>query len=105
MNYRPRQNKKALPDGGTADPHSTTPMRSPLARKRRLNPEKLLLSKWTAVRVRNKERHFLVIKYIEPEDPQSPLEFVEMEAVLTRRSFTLAWRDLLDPEVWTQGWK
>jgi len=105
MNYRPGQKKKALPDGGTADPQSIAPKRSPPPRKRRLNPEKLLLSKWTAVRVRNKERHFLVTETIEPEDPQAPLEFVQMEAVLTHRTFTLAWRDLLDPQVWIQGWK
>ena len=34
---------------------------------RRLNPSKLLLSKWTAVTPRGKERHFLVTKLLLPE--------------------------------------
>ena len=35
----------------------------------RLNPKKLLLSKWTAVTPTSKEKHFVVIKVIEPEPP------------------------------------
>jgi tryptophan-rich hypothetical protein len=39
-----------------------------------INPAKLLLSKWTAVKPVNKEKHFLVTKLIEPENECDPLE-------------------------------
>jgi hypothetical protein len=57
--------------------------------KRRLNPRKLLLSKWTAAQPQNRERHFLV---------------TELQAVLTQRSQQLDWRQLQDSECWRQGW-
>ena len=41
-----------------------------LQRPRKLNPlqpNKLLLSKWTAVEPRAKEKHFLVAKLVDPE--------------------------------------
>lgn len=72
---------------------------------RRLSPRKLLLSKWTAAAPQRKEKHFIVTKLIEPETPSAPLEFVELEAVLSRRSVVLPWRDLTDTGKWAQGWK
>jgi tryptophan-rich hypothetical protein len=72
---------------------------------RRLSPAKLPLSKWTAVAPRQKEKHFIVTKLIEPEAPSAPPEFVEIEAVLSRRSVVLPWRDLTDTSKWMQGWK
>jgi hypothetical protein len=35
-----------------------------------LNPQKLRLSKWTAVNPQEKEKHFLVTKVINPEAPK-----------------------------------
>lgn len=72
---------------------------------RRLSPRKLLLSKWTAAAPQRKEKHFIVTKLIEPETPSAPLEFVELEAVISRRSVVLPWRDLTDTGKWAQGWK
>jgi tryptophan-rich hypothetical protein len=72
--------------------------------KPRLNPKKLLLSKWTAVTPVNKEKHFVVTQVLEPESPDDPIVFIEIEAVHSRRSATLAWRDLQDTGVWRQGW-
>jgi tryptophan-rich hypothetical protein len=72
---------------------------------RRLNPRKLLLSKWTAVAPRNKEKHFIVTKVIEPELPAMQIEQVELEAVYSRRSRTLQWRELTDASHWLQGWR
>ena len=69
-----------------------------------LNPEKLFLSKWTAVNPREKEKHFLVTKVIDPEQPKHLIEFVKVEAVLTRRSFTMRWEELTDATKWLQGW-
>ena len=70
----------------------------------RLNPKKLPLSKWTAVQPVNKEKHFLVVRLLEPDLEGAPVETVEMEAILTRRTFVLPWRALTDEAVWQQGW-
>ena len=72
--------------------------------KPRLNPKKLLLSKWTAVAPVNREKHFVVVKVVEPVVPEGPIVFVEIEAVHSHRSTTLAWRELQDTRVWRQGW-
>ncbi|MCG2583584.1 TIGR02450 family Trp-rich protein [Massilia sp. TS11] len=71
----------------------------------RLNPAKLLRSKWTAATPRNKEKHFMVTAVIAPEQPELPIELVTLEAVLTRRAFTLPWRELQDSSRWLQGWR
>jgi len=52
--------------------------------KIQLNPQKLLLSKWTAMEAREKEKHFLMTNVIDPEQPNHLIESVVMEAVLTR---------------------
>ena len=72
--------------------------------KIQLNPPKLVLSKWTALEPRDKEKHFLVTKVINPEKPKHLIESVEVEAVLTRRSFTMRWEELTDATRWVQGW-
>ena len=69
-----------------------------------MNPKKLLLSKWTAVNPRDQEKHFLVTRVINPETASHLIEFVELEAVLTRRSFLLPWAELTDKQLWLQGW-
>ena len=70
-----------------------------------INPKKLLNSKWTAVTPTNKEKHFMVIKLIAPEQPTMPIEWVELEAVHSKRTQILAWRDLSDTANWLQGWQ
>ena len=70
----------------------------------RLSPKKLLLTKWTAVTPRRKEKHFLVTKVIEPELEGGAVEFVELEAVHSKRVQRLGWRDLTDGANWVQGW-
>ena len=89
----------------SADPRCVEPASvSILAPARpRLNPHKLLLSKWTAVAPTNKEKHFVVITVIKPEPPQL-IEFVELEAVHSRRSTVMRWQDLTDTATWRQGW-
>ena len=72
--------------------------------KLQLNPQKLLLSKWTAVNPLEKEKHFLVTKVIDPEQPRHLIKFVEIEAVLTRRTLTMRWQELMDATKWVQGW-
>ena len=70
-----------------------------------INPKKLLNSKWTAVTPTNKEKHFMVIKLITPEQPTMPIELVELEAVHSKRTQILAWRALTDTTKWLQGWQ
>lgn len=70
----------------------------------RLHPRKLLLSKWTAVEPVARQKHFLVTKVILPDPPDVKVEWVEIEAVYSKRVRRIAWRDLLDEVVWRQGW-
>ena len=81
---------------------STSP---PASKKRRLQPGKLLRSKWTAATPLNQEKHFIVTELIEADPPGSQIELIIMEAVLTRRSFTLNWRELNNSTQWLQGWR
>lgn len=69
-----------------------------------LNPRKLLHSKWTAVNIINKEKHFIVSKLLLPDDPDAPLEWIELEAIYSKRIQILPWRQLTDTRVWRQGW-
>ena len=71
----------------------------------RVSPKKLLLSKWTAVQPIAKQKHFLVSKVILPEDPLQAIELIEIEAVYSKQTKTIAWRDLLNSDHWIQGWK
>ena len=69
----------------------------------KINPRKLLSSKWTAVAPTRKEKHFIV----------SDIEFDEegvvlscfIEAVMSKRSIPIEWRDLQDDSNWIHGWK
>jgi tryptophan-rich hypothetical protein len=68
----------------------------------RLNPAKLLLSKWTAAQPKNREKHFLVTQLFRDEDG-TVLE-VELQAVLTQRSERIDWQTLKDSNTWLLGW-
>lgn len=68
-----------------------------------INPNKLLLSKWTAVTPKNKERHFIVTDLI--KDNNEIITACELEAVMTKNTYEIAWRDLKDDLVWRFGWK
>jgi tryptophan-rich hypothetical protein len=69
-----------------------------------LNPKKLLLTKWTAVKPVAKQKHFLVSRVIQPDLPTDPIEQVEIEAVFSKATQVIAWRELQDDGVWRQGW-
>jgi tryptophan-rich hypothetical protein len=76
-----------------------------LTARPRLNPRKLLHSKWTAVLPERREKHFIVIECVEPEEAGGVIESIVLEAVHSRRIRVLPWRQLQDPTVWMQGWK
>jgi len=69
-----------------------------------LNPKKLLLTKWTAVKPIAKQKHFLVSRVIEPDLPTDLVVSVEIEAVFSKATQVIAWRELQDDSVWRQGW-
>jgi len=68
-----------------------------------MNPRKLLLSKWTAVAPKNKEKHFLVSKLIENE--QGDVIACILEAVYSHNEYTLQPQDLKNSAQWMIGWK
>jgi tryptophan-rich hypothetical protein len=69
-----------------------------------LNPKKLLLTKWTAVKPIAKQKHFLVSRVIQPDLPTDPVVSVEIEAVFSKATQVISWRELQDHSVWQQGW-
>jgi tryptophan-rich hypothetical protein len=69
-----------------------------------LNPQKLLLTKWTAVTPQAKQKHFLVSRVIQPDLPTDPIELVEIEAVFSKATQVIRWRELQDLAVGRQGW-
>ena len=68
-----------------------------------LNPKKLLLTKWTAVKPVAKQKHFLVSRVIEPEQPTDPIESVDIEAVFSKATQVIPWRELQDVGIWRHG--
>lgn len=70
-----------------------------------LHPKKLLLSKWTAVKPVGRQKHFLVTRVIEPAVEGGKVEWVELEAIMTKKVRRMAWRELQDTQVWQQGWQ
>ena len=69
-----------------------------------LHPKKLLMTKWTAVKPVAKQKHFLVTKVIEPETEIKPVEWIEIEAVYSKKARRIQWQELRDESVWRQGW-
>ena len=70
-----------------------------------LHSKKLRGTKWTAAVPVNREKHFVVVDVAEPDIEGAQPEWVEIEAVHSRRVQRIRWRDLLDPGRWLQGWR
>ena len=70
----------------------------------RISPKKLLLSKWTALTPIKREKHFLVTRVVVPDDG-APITEVDLQAVHSGRTQTIAWKSLEDASTWTVGWK
>ncbi len=69
----------------------------------RINPKKLLHSKWTAVKPVNKEKHFMVTEM--KFDEEDNVIHCVLEAVLTKREESIDWQSLKNVEQWRQGWQ
>lgn len=67
----------------------------------RINPRKLLLSKWTAAHPQHREKHFLVTELF--RDEEGTVLEVELQAVLTKRAERLDWQILKNNEQWLLG--
>lgn len=69
----------------------------------KINPKKLLGSKWTAVTSINKEKHFMVTEI--EFDEEEIVVSCSIEAVMSKRSIAINWHDLKDETDWLHGWK
>jgi tryptophan-rich hypothetical protein len=69
----------------------------------KINPKKLLNSKWTAVSPKNKEKHFLVSEV--EFDEEGVVVSCSLEAIISKRSASINWLELTDASSWIQGWK
>ncbi len=68
-----------------------------------VSSKKLLNSKWTAVTPVDREKHFVVAEVVVQES--GSVDFIVLEAIISRRPIQLDWRDLRDSQKWLQGWK
>ena len=69
----------------------------------KFNPEKLKLSKWTAVKPNKKEKHWLVTNIV--RDENLLIVGCKIEAIITKREIELDFKELADQQQWLQGWK
>lgn len=69
----------------------------------KINPKKLLHSKWTAVSPKDNEKHFIVSD-LEYDQDDFVIKCV-IEAVLTNKKQEINWQDLKNSENWSHGWQ
>ncbi|MFT5453516.1 MAG: tryptophan-rich hypothetical protein [Enterobacterales bacterium] len=69
----------------------------------KINPKKLLGSKWTAVMPSNKEKHFMV-SHVEFDEEEQVIS-CSIEAVMSKRSIPINWHELKNDSNWLHGWK
>lgn len=72
--------------------------------RNRFSKAKLLNSKWTALEVSKKEKHFLVTEVIRDEHTEQIKGFI-LQAVMTKNEYLLTPSDLKDASRWQMGWK
>lgn len=68
-----------------------------------LSAKKLLNSKWTTVSPINKDKHFIIteVEY----DEEGMVMLCLIEAIMSKATQQIQWRELKDPAQWIQGWK
>ena len=69
----------------------------------KINPKKLINSKWTAVNPENREKHFMVSE-VEFDEDESVMS-CSIEAVISKRAALIQWKELENDSVWIHGWK
>ncbi|WP_415900729.1 TIGR02450 family Trp-rich protein [Neptuniibacter sp. QD48_11] len=73
-------------------------------KRNQINPNKLLLSKWTATEPINKRKHFIIIELLRDPDTEEVTGCM-IEAVIDKYKMQIDWKDLKNAEVWRLGWK
>jgi len=68
----------------------------------RINPYKLLMSKWTAVQPEQNEKHFIVTKLIRADN--ETITGCVLEAVINKNTYEMDWHKLEDSQYWKTGW-
>ena len=68
----------------------------------RIQKNKLLMSKWTAVEPKNFEKHFLVTRIVDDETSERR---VVLEAVHSKTEYVLLWTELKNADQWRIGWR
>ncbi|MBQ4862415.1 TIGR02450 family Trp-rich protein [Pseudoalteromonas sp. MMG013] len=69
----------------------------------KMNPRKLLNSKWTAISPQHKEKHFIVSEV--EFDEEGRITLCIIEAVMTKRAIEVDWRTLKEGDMWKVGWR
>ena len=69
----------------------------------KINPKKLLNSKWTAVAPAKKEKHFMVTEI--EFDEEDMVISCSIEAVISKRIISIDWHNLKNDDDWVHGWK
>ena len=69
----------------------------------KINPRKLLNSKWTVVTPTRKEKHFMVTEV--EFDEEGIVTLCSIESLISKRSILINWHDLKNENNWVQGWK
>ena len=69
----------------------------------RINPEKLLNSKWTSKLPLNREKHFIVTALFRNEECR--VTGCELQAVINEKSYRINWTELENHQQWLFGWQ
>ena len=69
----------------------------------KINPRKLLNSKWAAVTPVRKEKHFMVTEV--EFDEEGIVTLCSIESLISKRSIPINWHDVTNEKNWVQGWK
>lgn len=69
----------------------------------KINPNKLLNSKWTAITPKHREKHFIVTDV--EFDEEGMVIACTLEAIISKRAEPIEWKVLTNNKLWNQGWK
>jgi len=70
----------------------------------KFNPKKLLNAKWTAQKVVQKERHFIITELIW-NDTETQVVGCILEAVINKNQYQISPESLKNSDDWLMGWK
>lgn len=70
----------------------------------RFSKNKLLNSKWSALDVKAKEKHFIVTELIRDEESQKVIQVI-LQAVMTKNDYPMTPDELKDITQWQMGWR